>query len=512
MSPFQYFLIGAALWAVFCGAAHGQCDGEAPAISPCLPRVIPGDPGVHTVVMDATNSGGGFQMACTPFPTGNNVWFEITPTVTGELTFSSCHPATSFDTIIQPWKATSDCEFPQRLDELCVDDSSLAECDNGCMFQSGRVKFSVNAGETYLFEVGAFNENSGGCTACLGINVTICDLNSTPPVAMLSSPSSFSCQCNNWQIIGTASDLEDGFADFTLEYRPASGGNWTTISEGTTPVINGVLANWSAVGLAQGYYFLRLSVRNACGKESTDIQVVWLDGQFDTLAMGWPTTNGIYGGTMCFDGTANDHLCFDYYTLEYRPFGGGAYSPIGAGVFNTPVTNNPLASWNSLTVPDGTFEVRFSGVTACGNSASLTQPVVVDNTPPTVQIESPMNCEYVDGEVQISGSVADANLAGWTLQISGGDIPGWQTLNNGVTNVSNAVLATWNASAHPACAYVLRLIATDLAVVDCDDPHQSTHYITFNVGYCGDFDADDDGDVDLIDFGWFQDEFTGLLP
>ncbi len=511
MSQFRLIALFGVAFLAFGVTTYAQCPGEPPAISPCGPRVISGQPGIHSVVMDVTNATGGFEMSCGLNP-GHAVWFQVTPAINGLLTFNSCHPSTSFDTVIQPWKSSGDCEFPVRLDELCTDDTETAACDNGCSFFGGTVTIPVSAGETYLFEVAAYNDNASACDLCLGVNVTLCAGDTTAPVADLTAPASFSCGCDNIQITGTADDPDDGFGKYTLEYRPVNGEAWTLIGESTAPVIGGVLGNWNAAGLAQGYYFLRLTAVNACGKAVTDVQVIWRDGGFDTVAMGSPAHGSVYGGTVCFDGTAWDNLCFDHYTLGYRPAGGGGFSPIGDGVFNGSVINNPLSAWDSTGVPDGDYEVKLAGQTTCGNTSELVHTIVVDNTPPTVNIANPLNCAYVEGIVQIVGTVTDANLNGWTLQVAGGNIAGWQTLSSGTANVFGSPLANWDTSTLPACAYVLRLIASDGVVVNCDDPHQTAQYVTLNVGSCGDFDADDDGDVDLVDFSAFQDDFTGPLP
>jgi hypothetical protein len=514
MSSFRHIaMLGVALGALVMttDTTDAQCTGEAAAVSPCGPRVVSGAPGTRSVVVDASNTLGGYEMNC-GFNVGHVAWYEVTPEIDGQLTFNSCHPATSFDTVVQAWRSSGDCEFPVRMDDLCADDTESAACTNGCSFFGGNVTLQVLAGETYLFEVGAYNDNNSGCDLCLGVNVTLCGADTTAPIAKVDSPTSFSCGCDTVQIVGTAADDDDGFGRYALEYRPVAGGAWTTIDDSTTPVTNGVLGNWNTAALTQGYYFLRLTAENACGKVTTDMQVVWVDGAFDSLVMGSPAQNGVYGGNVCLDGTAWDNLCFDHYTLNYRPVGGGGWSPIGAGVFNGSVINNPLSTWDTTSVPDGAYEIRIVGETTCGNTGELIRTIVVDNTPPTVNIADPLHCEYVDGVVQIYGTAIDANINAWTLQVAGGDIDGWQTLNSGVSNVMDVALADWDTSSLPSCAYVLRLIASDEAVVNCDDPHQTAHYVTLNVGYCGDFDTDDDGDVDLIDFRSFQDEFTGPLP
>ena len=150
--------------------------------------------------MDVTNAGGGYIPAC-GFNLGHVVWFEFTAATTGPVTFSTCHPNTTYDTVLQVWRGTGDCEFPQRLDDLCVDDSLDPACDNGCSFRGSSVTFHASAGATYLFEVGAYNNNSANCTLCLGVTLTICGGDGSPPVASIGAPGALGCICDLEQIV-----------------------------------------------------------------------------------------------------------------------------------------------------------------------------------------------------------------------------------------------------------------------------------------------------------------------
>ncbi len=75
----------------------------------------------------------------------------------------------------------------------------------------------------------------------------------------------------------------------------------------------------------------------------------------------------------------------------------------------------------------------------------------------------------------------------------------------------NQTLAVWDTTGLPACAYTLRLRASDSAVLNCNSAirHHTEYHVSVNVGFCDAFDGDNDGDVDLIDYGGFQDAFTG---
>ncbi len=500
-------------------SAEAQCGGETPAVSPCLPRIIPGTPGVHEVIVDVSTAAASFIPAC-GLNVGHAVWFEVTPSISGLLTFSTCHPSTSYDTVLQPWLATGDCEFPQRLDELCVDDTSDPACVSPCSPtpRSSSVTFSAVAATTYFFEVGSYNNNSDGCALCLGVRVTICGGDTTPPTTMISSPTFLDCSCDPVNVVGTVDESDGALQSYTLEYAAGGSPSWALISSGSSSIINGVLGIWSTSGLAQGYYVLRLTATNVCGLTSSSVQTVWVEGGFDTVDYRSPAHTAVVGGLVCLDGTVNDQFCFNNYTAEYRPAGGGAFQPVDPGnpTYTHPVINDPLALWDtaSLGLPDGDYEMEVQGINDCGYSSSVSLWHTVDNTPPIASISSPFECDYVDGVVQITGTANDANLQSWTLQYAGGG-SGWTNIvPPSAIPVVNGVLANWDTTSLPACAYMLRLVVSDTAILNCNAAitHRSEDTVAINLGFCGDFDADDDGDVDLIDYSAFDAAFTGPIP
>jgi len=139
------------------------------------------------------------------------------------------------------------------------------------------------------------------------------------------------------------------------------------------------------------------------------------------------------------------------------------------------------------------------------------QDVAVDNTPPIAEITEPTACSYVEGVVTVRGVVGDAHLDSWVLQFTGDGVHGWQTIASGDGPAGAGVLGQWDTTNLPPCAYALRLLVSDAAVVDCNGViHNTSEYtVTVNVGFCGDFDVDDDGDVDLTDYSSFENVFTG---
>jgi len=341
----------------------------------------------------------------------------------------------------------------------------------------------------------------------------VCFDDDVPPVAEITEPGDEVCVCDPVDIYGTADDAN--FADYVLEYRRTTDATWTVITSSNTPVVGGLLGTWNAAGLPQGRYLLRLTVHDLCGHTETDVIVVWLGTAFDTLDVRSPNNGDILGGTICFDGTVWDNYCFDNYYVEYEPAGGTAWSPVEPAhpVYTSTVINDPFAHWDTIDLgnPDGDYRVRVRAYDDCGNSASETRGVVVDNTWPDAEIASPLPCDYVEGVVEVYGTANDANLASWVLQYTGGAASSWVTIASGSGPVVGGLLGEWDTTSLRPCAYTLRLVVTDAAVVNCNGAihHRSEYTVSVNVGACGDFDVDDDGDVDLFDYHWFEQAFTG---
>jgi hypothetical protein len=221
---------------------------------------------------------------------------------------------------------------------------------------------------------------------------------------------------------------------------------------------------------------------------------------------------------VCFDGTVWDNYCFDGYVVEYRPVSGTAWFPVEPTIpeYTSTVINDPFAHWDTvgLGVPDGDYVLRVTAMDDCGHVAQELREVVVDNTAPTAEITSPEACTYVDGIVTVQGTAADEHLASWVLQYTGGDESTWVTIASGTTSVTGGTLADWDTTGLRNCAYTLRLVVTDAAVLDCNSVlhHRTERTVSVNVGECLQFDVDEDGDVDLFDYQAFEEAFSGPWP
>ncbi len=327
-----------------------------------------------------------------------------------------------------------------------------------------------------------------------------CDAPITNPTATITAPTAFSCGCDPITITGTASDSGSGLSIYRLEWSTSPNGPWTLISSSTTEVSAGTLGTWDTTGIAEGTKFLRLRVTNRLGIQAIFVTAVYIDQAFDNLNY---SISPVVGDTLCLQGTCTDTPCFENYIVDYRRVGIAPYTLIGT--FNTPVINSTLATFNTNTVPDGTYEFRVRAFTTCGNVATLSRTTIIDNTLPVATITSPVSCTADGGIIPIRGTASDANIQSWTLQYSGGPATDWVTLATGVSSTApGALLANWNTAALPRCAYSLRLLVTDRAVLSCGCGRQESEdlrSVGVSFGALGDLNCD--GAVNFNDIDGF---------
>lgn len=106
-----------------------------------------------------------------------------------------------------------------------------------------------------------------------------------------------------------------------------------------------------------------------------------------------PANNAVVSGTMQITGSA-DSPTFQFYVIDLapEPLTGDQWSTIGT-THETSVINGVLETWDTTSVPDGSYTLRLRVVRVDGNySEFFTQQVVVSNTQP-VPTDTPTPAE-----------------------------------------------------------------------------------------------------------------------
>lgn len=97
-----------------------------------------------------------------------------------------------------------------------------------------------------------------------------------PPIAEILAPTANVGVTERLSIVGTATDTN--FLGYELAYAPAGSGNFTTIANGTTPVVNGTIGDFDPTLLVNDQYTIRLTVFDTGGNSTQTETNVIVDG------------------------------------------------------------------------------------------------------------------------------------------------------------------------------------------------------------------------------------------
>ena len=130
----------------------------------------------------------------------------------------------------------------------------------------------------------------------------------------------------------------------------------------------------------------------------------------------------------------------------------------------TPPNATLLGTWEPLQFADGPTALTLRTEDQAGQVTEISQPLIVDNTPPSAALRAVEGQRTLRVGSQILGTAADANLQSFRLELSAGGVSTgrWNELGRGTAAVQDGVLLT--ATALPADGlYGLRLTVIDQA-------------------------------------------------
>jgi subtilase family serine protease len=156
-------------------------------------------------------------------------------------------------------------------------------------------------------------------------------------------------------------------------------------------------------------------------------------------------------------GSAND-VNFDHYDLAFASTAApDTWAVIASG--QTPVTNGALAVWTP-SGNDGSYRLRLRVYDKAGNTTDALLGVVIDGTPPVVQITAPSDGAYVPGNFAVMGTVTDDHLSEYRVSIATSDNGPWSDLTRATAPVTNGVLGNVQIALADG-SYALRVQAKD---------------------------------------------------
>ncbi|MDP8911160.1 MAG: Ig-like domain-containing protein, partial [Actinomycetota bacterium] len=229
-----------------------------------------------------------------------------------------------------------------------------------------------------------------------------------------------------------ASDAGSGIASTDFEYSAQGSGTWV-----------GTPAAWDTTLITDGLYDLRVTAKDNAGNSASDgIAGRRVDNTLPTASLADP--GRALRGAVSLSSTSDDSGS-GVASVQYQ------YTPAGTTVW----TNTP-ASWDTTVLADGFYDLRVVVTDAAGNAkiSDAVLGVLVDNTPPSVTMDSPGTA--VSGTVALSSSASDpggSNASGVTGVAYQYSLQG--------SGVWTDTPAAWDTTPLSDGLYELRATATD---------------------------------------------------
>ncbi len=309
------------------------------------------------------------------------------------------------------------------------------------------------------------------CGNTLSSNL-IAEIDATPPVLEIAYPTSNSPLQMMVEVLGTV--VDGNLQSYRVDYGIDGEDNWIKIGFGERNIDEAnVLASWNTNGLS-GDYAIRLSASDTAGNQSEVIVPLTLAVREDLLT---------YLESVPYVFSPNEDGKREHTAIRV-----GLSDKMGNIVLNvdildpTETVKKSLASNLTITdqfalnyqwdgrdadevlLPDGVYTARVKAELASNAAVNQTETVqvVVDSTPPLVEVSGALANGYIRGDASIVGTISDQHISQYDVDYISLIDGASEKLRSGSTNTgTGAVLGTLQGLAEGE--YQFRVVATDEA-------------------------------------------------
>jgi hypothetical protein len=226
------------------------------------------------------------------------------------------------------------------------------------------------------------------------------------------------------------------------------------------PTYYGWLAPWPTTYVPDGTYTLQSVVTDAAGAIDYSQGVpITVDNTLTTNVLVPSSGSWASGSQVVLDAGTPDPLA-DVSKVEFHLTGGSLSDTLVATATFSPY--GWMASWDSTTVPDGTYTLTGVAYDAAGNQAyGNGATIIVENSPPATSVLVPSNGASVSGtQVVLDGSTpGNLGVTKVEFHLTGG------TLNNALVATGSPTyygwVAHWDSTTVPDGSYTLQSEASD---------------------------------------------------
>ncbi len=316
---------------------------------------------------------------------------------------------------------------------------------------------------TYTLESVA-TDAAGNSASSTGVTVTVD--NTGQPVTSVVSPSVGTTVAGTQQWLDAGATSPFGVSTVAF-YLTGEGVNDKQIASTDTPTMYGYLASWDTTTVPDGTYTLESVATDAAGNSAsgTGVTVTVDNNPAPVTSVVSPSNGGVLTGTEALEATASSG--FGVSSVAFDLTGGNLNAALIATA--TPNTGGYGASWDTTTVPDGTYTLESVATDAAGNSASSTGvAITVDNNPPVTSLVSPSSDAALTGSQWLDASASsDIGVSTVEFCLTGG------IYNNAViastdTSTMYGYLASWDTTTVPDGTYTLQSVAYDTAGISTE--------------------------------------------
>ncbi len=291
------------------------------------------------------------------------------------------------------------------------------------------------------------------------------EIDNTPPTAIITYPTPDDPVGNIIEVKGTADDIN--FLNYNLDAGLGeSPEQWTFIASKTAHVINNILDVWNTSELS-GLWTLRMTASDKAGNKTETAVLVDLDNRVNNnfirdLSIDpevFSPNNDGKVDTASIEYELGDTCSLTIKITDASGFVHKTHSPGSspAGTY-TYVWNG--ANDAGVTVPEGQYSILLSATLPSDSTIiqNETITVIVDTTPPVIEINQPLPDSYISTDVVVSGMIYDETLSEYTITYAGD--PGSVIVDSGNQSREDFTFGILNDLAEGV--YTLTAFAKDL--------------------------------------------------
>jgi hypothetical protein len=277
----------------------------------------------------------------------------------------------------------------------------------------------------------------------------------TPPSATMLLPSGGSTQSGKVTLDSAA---WDNVAVSSVSYVATGGPDNNTVISAGSPTLYGWLAQWNTTTVPDGTYTIESVATDTEGFSTTSAPItVTVDNPPPTTTVVLPSNGAsLSGGSSGLDASASPNVS----TVTYELSGGPSNLNDQVIATGTPTYYGWLASWNTTTVPNGTYSlVSVAAYPTAVSTTSAPITITVNNPPPTTTVVLPSNNASVSANQNLDAT-ASAGVTQVNYEVSGGPA----NLNDDVIATGTPTLygwlAAWSTTGVANGTYTLQSVAS----------------------------------------------------